>query len=61
MNYASNDLTIIIVLFEESNNLVFNCLKNIQNFKIIIIDNANNTNLKKEIESQFKIEKYLIY
>ena len=25
MNYASNDLTIIIVLFEESNNLVFNC------------------------------------
>ena len=60
MNYASNDLTIIIVLFEESNNLVFNCLKNIQNFKIIIIDNANNTNLKKEIESQFKIEKYVL-
>jgi len=60
MNYSSNDLTIIIVLFEESKDLVFNCLKNIQNFKIIIIDNANDTNLKKEIEKKFKIEKYLL-
>ena len=42
MNYVSNELTIIIVLFEEDDELVFNCLKNIQNFRVIIVDNANN-------------------
>ena len=60
MNYASNELTIIIILFEENTNLVLNCLKNIRNFKIIIVDNANNPNLKKNIENQFKIEKYVL-
>ena len=47
MNILINELTIIIVLYEEKANLVFQCLENIKNFKIIIIDNAGNVSLKK--------------
>jgi N-acetylglucosaminyl-diphospho-decaprenol L-rhamnosyltransferase len=60
MNYVSNELTITIILFEENTELVLNCLENIKNFKIIIIDNANNSNLKKNIENLFRIEKYIL-
>ena len=60
MNYVSNELTIIIVLFEEDDELVFNCLKNIQNFRVIIVDNANNNNLKKNIEKKFDIQNYIL-
>ena len=34
MNTLINELTIIIVLYEEKANLVFQCLENIKNFKI---------------------------
>ena len=60
MNCASTELTIILVLFEENKELVFKCLKNIQNFRVIIIDNADNINLKKKVENIFKIEKYVL-
>ena len=60
MNFVSNDLTIILVLYEEKDDLVFKCLENIKNFKIIIIDNANNHNLKIKIEKYFHIEKYVL-
>ena len=58
MNFIFNELTIIIVLFEEKKDLLFNCLKNIKNFKIIIIDNASNADLKIQVEKNFHIEKY---
>ena len=45
-----DSLTIVIVLYNESFNLVSRCLENIKNFKIIIIDNAGNFQLKNEIE-----------
>ncbi len=48
MDYISDELTIIIVLFEETDDLVVSCLKNIKNFRTIIVDNANNENLKKK-------------
>ena len=48
MSYVSNELTVIIVLFEENDDLVITCLNNIQNFRVIIVDNANNYNLKKK-------------
>ena len=51
MDNAFKELTIIIVLFEEKKDLLFSCLKNIKNFKIIIIDNAGNSKLKIEVES----------
>ena len=60
MNNLINELTIIIVLYEEKANLVFQCLKNIKNFKIIIVDNAGNIFLKNEIEKKFKIYKYIL-
>ncbi len=60
MNFISNDLTIILVLYEEKDDLVLKCLENIKNFKIIIIDNANNLNLKIKIEKYFHIEKYVL-
>ena len=60
MNTLINELTIIIVLYEEKANLVFQCLENIKNFKIIIVDNAGNVFLKSEIEKKFKIYKYIL-
>ncbi len=60
MNFFIDEITIIIVLFEEETSLVLRCLKNIKNFKIIIVDNAGNISLKKKIEEQFKIYKYTL-
>ena len=55
-----DSLTIVIVLYNESFNLVSRCLENKKNFKIIIIDNAGNFQLKNEIEKNFKIYKYIL-
>jgi N-acetylglucosaminyl-diphospho-decaprenol L-rhamnosyltransferase len=60
MNFVYNELTIIIVLFEEKKDLLFKCLENIRNFKILIIDNAGNSQLKLEVEKKFNIEKYIL-
>jgi N-acetylglucosaminyl-diphospho-decaprenol L-rhamnosyltransferase len=60
MNLAYSKLTIIIVLFEEKKDLLFKCLENIKNFKIVIIDNAANSKLKSEAENKFNIEKYIL-
>jgi N-acetylglucosaminyl-diphospho-decaprenol L-rhamnosyltransferase len=55
-----NSLTIVIVLYRESFNLILNTLSKIKNFKIIIIDNDNNNDLKKKILSNFKIDQYIL-
>lgn len=60
MNLLFNEITITIVLYEENIVSVTKCLKNLKNFKIIIVDNAGNYKLKKEIEEKFKIEKYIV-
>ena len=60
MNLISDELTVTIVLFEEEESLVLECLENINNFKIIIIDNAGNLPLKLKIEEKFQIYKYII-
>ena len=60
MNFTFNEVTIIIILFEEKKDLLFKCLENIKNFKIIIIDNAGNSNLKLEVEKNFAIQKYIL-
>ena len=60
MNTPINEITIIIVLYEEKTNLVFRCLENIKNFKIIIVDNAGNISLKNKIEEKFRIYKYIL-
>jgi GT2 family glycosyltransferase len=60
MNFFINEITIIIVLYEEEINLILRCLENIKNFKIIIVDNAGNTSLKKKIEEKYKIYRYIL-
>ena len=60
MNTSVNEITIIIVLYEETTNLVLRCLENIKNFKIIIIDNAANISQRKQVEKKFKIYKYIL-
>ena len=60
MNTSVNEITIIIVLYEEKANLIFQCLENIKNFRIIIVDNAGNASLKNKIEGKFKIYKYIL-
>ena len=54
MKASINEITIIIVLYEEKTNLIFQCLENINNFKIIIVDNAGNISLKKKIKEKFE-------
>ena len=42
------DITVAIVLFKEDFNLVSKTLDKLRSFKTIIIDNANDINLKKK-------------
>ncbi len=60
MNFFIDKITIIIVLYEEEINLILRCLKNIRNYKIIIVDNAGNISLKKKIKEKFEIYKYIL-
>ena len=60
MNNPCNEITITIVLYKEKINLIFKCLENIKNFKIIIVDNAGNIFLKKKIEEKCRIYKYIL-
>ena len=53
-------LSILIILYEENLEIINKCLEKIKDFKIIIIDNANNTSLKNEIIKKFKIYKYFL-
>jgi len=55
-----NELTVQIVLYEETKELIFDCLENIKNLKILILDNSNNLNLKKQIIEKFDIKEYFI-
>jgi len=53
-------LSILIILYEENFEIINKCLEKIKDFKIIIIDNANNKSLKSEITKKFKIHKYFL-
>ena len=55
-----NEITVLIILFKEEYKMINSCLNNIKNFKIIIIDNANDKNLKKKILEKYKIYKYIL-
>ena len=46
------DLTIVIVTFY-SENIIYKCIESIgKNIKIIIVENSNNLELKKDIEKK---------
>ena len=59
-NNHYNKVTVVIVLYKESYDLIKKTLNNLKNYKIIIIDNANNFSLKEKIKKKFKINKYLL-
>ncbi len=53
-------LTILIILYEENLEIIKRCLNQIKGFKIIIIDNANDEDLKNKIVSNYDIYKYFL-
>jgi len=54
------NVTITIVIYQESFEILSKCLINVNGFKIIIIDNAGNHKLKEEILKKYNIFKYII-
>jgi GT2 family glycosyltransferase len=56
----NNKLTILIILYEENFEIIEKCLAQINEFKIIIIDNANDKSLKNKITKNFEIYKYFL-
>jgi len=54
------DLSILIVLYDEKEEILIKSLELIKNFRIIILDNKNNIKLKKKLEKKFKFEKYIL-
>jgi GT2 family glycosyltransferase len=54
------DITIVIVLYKETFELLSKTLTTINSFKKIIIDNDGNLELKKKIESQFAVGQYIL-
>ena len=56
----NKNLTVIIVLYKEPFELINETLEKIKQFKIIIIDNDNNSEIKTKILKKFKIYKYIL-
>ena len=59
-DHLYKEVTVIIVLYEEKLDFVLKSIENIKNFKIVIIDNAGNKILKKQVEEKFRIHKYVL-
>ena len=58
-NYIEQ-ITVVVILYKEEFQTVVNCLNNIKNFKIIIIDNANDKNLKQKLIPRYNFYKYIL-
>ena len=59
LNIKKN-ITIVLVLYKETFDLISKTLNSLKLFKIIIIDNDNNLILKKKIETKFSIDQYIL-
>jgi len=59
MNKIS-EITILIVLYDETEEIIFKNLEKIKNFKIIIVDNKGDKKLKNRITKKFEISKYYL-
>ena len=46
---VNNEITIVIVIYNSSN-LIFDCLKSLNNFKIIIVDNGKNSKILSQLQ-----------
>ena len=56
----NSEITILIVLYDESDEIIFKNLEKIKNFKIIIVDNKGDKKLKNRITEKFEISKYYL-
>ena len=57
MSCLSN-ITAVIVLYDVTE-VIFDCLDNLKNIKIIIVDNGNNNlNIINKIKKEYALEKY---
>ena len=54
------EITILIVLYDETDEIIFKNLEKIKNFKIIIVDNKGDKKLKNRITEKFEISKYYL-
>ncbi len=54
------NLTILIILYQENIDVVKKCLDQLKSFKVIIIDNANDANLKNKLIEDYNIQKYIL-
>ena len=54
------EISVLLVLYQEDINLIIKNLINLKNFKIIIVDNDSNFELKKKIEKDFSIYRYIV-
>lgn len=59
MNHLKN-ITVQIVIYQETLETVSKCLSNLKKFKIIILDNANNLRLKNKLIKKYEIQKYIL-
>ena len=55
----TDELTIQIVLYEETKDLIFKCLEHLKNFKILILDNSSNKKLRDQILNKFDVKEYI--
>ena len=53
-------LSILIILYEENFEIIQKCLSQLSEFKVIIIDNANDQSLRDKIIKNFRIYKYFL-
>jgi N-acetylglucosaminyl-diphospho-decaprenol L-rhamnosyltransferase len=56
----NQELTILIVLYKESLDLIEKNLDNLTAFKKILIDNASDYEIKKKLESKYLISNYIL-
>ena len=55
-----NNVSVVIVLYKETFEIISKTLNQIRDLEIIIIDNDSNLDLKKKICSNFNISKYIL-
>ena len=59
MENLDQKITVQIVLYEESFEIIKKCLINLKGLKVIIVDNKNDQELKKKITEEFIVEHYI--
>ena len=57
---VDTEITIVIVIYKESFDLISKTLTSLKSFKVIIIDNDNNYEFKKKVEKHFDIFNYIL-